>query len=195
MKQYIDKDAVVTEIEKRISSLESIGSENYLHDNSKEQYAMLVTLKSLKFSINSLETKEVDSIWHDARKTIPEDSSNQIICIKEDDLAVATVGKLVHGTKKWAYLHDLLNISNVQAKEVDLRKIMNKQVELIKAEIEKRLDTLYDELPDGNKVIYVGVTASEANITGKYTALESLLDYINSLDMQERTKELLKILE
>ena len=145
--------------------------------------------------LKSLETKEVDSIWHDARKTIPEDSSNQIICIKEDDLAVATVGKLVHGTKKWAYLHDLLNISNVQAKEVDLRKIMNKQVELIKAEIEKRLDTLYDELPDGNKVIYVGVTASEANITGKYTALESLLDYINSLDMQERTKELLKILE
>ena len=128
----------------------------------------------------------MDSIWHDARKTIPEDSSNQIICIKEDDLAVATVGKLVHGTKKWAYLHDLLNISNVQAKEVDLRKIMNKQVELIKAEIEKRLDTLYDELPDGNK---------EANITGKYTALESLLDYINSLDIQERTKELLKILE
>lgn len=58
---------------------------------------------------------------------------------------------------------------------------MNKQVELIKAEIEKRLDTLYNELPDGNKVIDVGVTASEANITGKYTALESLLDYINSL--------------
>ena len=138
MKQYIDKDAVVTEIEKRISSLESIGSENYLHDNYKEQYAMLVTLKSLKFSINSLETKEVDSIWHDARKTIPEDSSNQIICIKEDDLAVATVGKLVHGTKKWAYLHDLLNISNVQVKEVDLtdRKVdwspSKKQMESLK---------------------------------------------------------------
>ena len=67
---------------------------------------------------------------------------------------------------------------------------MNKQVELIKTEIEKRLDTLYDELPDGNKAIYVGVTASEANITGKYTALESLLDYINSLQEEPVIEDL-----
>lgn len=63
------------------------------------------------------------------------------------------------------------------------------KVELIKAEVEKRLDTLYDELPDGNKVIYVGVTASEANITGKYTALESLLDYIKSLQEEPVNKD------
>ena len=69
-----------------------------------------------------IDIKEVDSIWNDARKTIPEDSSNQIISIKEDDLAVVTIGKLVRGTKKWAYLKDLLNISNVQVKEVDLEK-------------------------------------------------------------------------
>ena len=191
MTHYIDKDALVAEIEKKINYYEEAFNNPAFANYeacliAKGKYRKLLDI--LQF-INALEVKEVDSIWHDARKTIPEDSSNQIICIKEDDLAVATVGKLVHGTKKWAYLHDLLNISNVQAKEVDLRKIMNKQVELIKAEIEKRLDTLYDELPDGNKVIYVGVTASEANITSKYTALESLLDYINSLDMQERTKQ------
>ncbi len=60
MKEYIDKTAVKAEIEKRIASLESIGSENYLHDNYPEQYAMLVTLKSLKFSLDTLEVKEVN---------------------------------------------------------------------------------------------------------------------------------------
>lgn len=60
MKEYIDKTAVKAEIEKRIASLESIGSENYLHDNYPEQYAMLVTLKSLKFSLDTLEVKEVE---------------------------------------------------------------------------------------------------------------------------------------
>lgn len=60
MAQYIDKFAVVAEIERRIASLEGTGSEGYLHDKYPEQYAMLVTLKSLKFSINALEVKEVD---------------------------------------------------------------------------------------------------------------------------------------
>jgi hypothetical protein len=60
MRQYIDKAVVVAEIEKRIASLEGIGSENYLHDNYPEQYAMLMTLKSLKLSIDTLEVKEVD---------------------------------------------------------------------------------------------------------------------------------------
>ena len=58
--QYISKSALVAEIERRIASLESIGSENYLHDNCPVQYAMLVTLKSLKFSINTLKVKEID---------------------------------------------------------------------------------------------------------------------------------------
>ena len=60
MAHLIDKDALVAEIERRIASLESFGSENYLHDNCPEQYAMLVTLKSLIFSIDTLEVKEVD---------------------------------------------------------------------------------------------------------------------------------------
>lgn len=60
MAQYIDKDAVVAEIYRRIALLESIGSEAILHDNYPVQYAMLATLKSLNFSINSLEMREVD---------------------------------------------------------------------------------------------------------------------------------------
>lgn len=60
MVRYVDLDKIVAEIERRIASLESNGSENYLHDNYPKQYAMLVTLKSLKFSIDTLEVKEVD---------------------------------------------------------------------------------------------------------------------------------------
>ena len=60
MKQYISKSAVVAAIERRIASLESIGTEDYLHDIFPKQYAMLVTLKSLKLSIDKLEVKELE---------------------------------------------------------------------------------------------------------------------------------------
>jgi hypothetical protein len=73
----------------------------------------------------SLEVKEVENfIWNNSRTTVPEDSTNQIICIKEDGLAVSTIGKIVNGTVKWAYLDDLLNTNsfNVEVKEVDLEK-------------------------------------------------------------------------
>ena len=114
--KLIDKDALVAEIGKRIKEIDEIGT--YLSPKG--------VLTNLLCHINTLEVKEVDSIWNDARKTIPEDSSNQIICIKEDDLAVATIGKFVRGTKKWAYLNDLLNISNVQVKEMNLEKEFDK---------------------------------------------------------------------
>jgi len=68
-----------------------------------------------------LTVKEKNFIWKNARTTVPEDSTNQIICIKEDGLAVSTVGKIVNGTIKWAYLDDLLNTNsfNVEVKEME----------------------------------------------------------------------------
>lgn len=113
--KLIDKDRVVTEIE------EIYQETNYEPFTDKVLGKRIVCKKMLDF-LDTIETKEAASIWNNARKTIPEDSSNQIICIKEDDLAVATIGKLVHGTKKWAYLNDLLNISNVETKDVNLEK-------------------------------------------------------------------------
>lgn len=117
---------VVTRCEEHSDYVENVffskeKAENYCKqfEGNEDAYGRDITEIEVDYP---LEVKEVDSIWNDARKTIPEDSSNQIICIKEDDLAVATVGKLVHGTKKWAYLHDLLNISNVQVREVDFEK-------------------------------------------------------------------------
>lgn len=55
----------------------------------------------------------------------------------------------------------------------------------IVAEIERRTDELYDLLPDASKVENGMITISEACNTGKYTALESFKDYIDTLEVKE----------
>lgn len=53
------------------------------------------------------------------------------------------------------------------------------------AEIERRLDELYNLLPDASKVENGSITTSEACNTGKYTALESFRSYINTIEVKE----------
>lgn len=53
------------------------------------------------------------------------------------------------------------------------------------AEIESRLDELYDLLPNASKVENGSITTSEACNTGKYTALESFRRFINTLEVKE----------
>lgn len=53
------------------------------------------------------------------------------------------------------------------------------------AEIDKRLDELWDLLPNASDVIKDNYTKEEANITGKYTALESFENFINTLEVEE----------
>lgn len=116
--KLIDKDKVVAEIERRKKELIE------LSNDFANQWAC-GSLDNILSFLNTFEVKEVNSIWNDARKTIPEDSSNQIICIKEDGLAVLTVGKIVNGTKKWAYLNDLVDTDNfnIEVEESDLNPI------------------------------------------------------------------------
>ena len=117
MEQYIPKDALVAEIERmKVDAIQF----------PFEEYGTVGTCNKLLSFLDTLEVKEINNVWHDKRKTIPEDGSEQIICIKEDGLAVLTSGKIVNGTIKWAYLGDLLNINiNVEVKEVDLEKELN----------------------------------------------------------------------
>ena len=118
MKQYIDKSALVAEIEKELNTTKKYSTE---YVNGKK-YA----LKKILSFLDTLEAKEINNVWHDTRRTIPEDGSEQIICIKEDGLAVSTVGKIVNGTIKWAYLDDLLYTDSFlmlkEVKEKDLEK-------------------------------------------------------------------------
>lgn len=53
------------------------------------------------------------------------------------------------------------------------------------AEVERRLEELYKLLPDASKVENGMITISEACNTGKYTALESFKDYVNTLEVKE----------
>ena len=53
------------------------------------------------------------------------------------------------------------------------------------AEIERRMDDLYDYLPDASKVENGKITISEACNTGKYTSLESFRNYIDTLEVKE----------
>lgn len=129
--KLIDKAAVVAEIEDKIKKYTLRGEESdFLQDGSAKYWGgVLSCLNEIHSYLNTLEVKEENFIWNNARTTVPEDSTNQIICIKEDGLAVSTVGKIVNGTIKWAYLDDLLNINsfNVEVKEVDLEKIIKEE--------------------------------------------------------------------
>jgi hypothetical protein len=53
------------------------------------------------------------------------------------------------------------------------------------AEIEKRLDELWDLLPNASDVVKDNYTKDEANITGKYTALESFSKFLDTLEVKE----------
>ena len=145
MKEYIDKSALVAEIEKRKQELHPTDTHK-MQVGEKIDRDVLMWLNALtwvKNLIDTLEVKEIDNVWHDTRRTIPKDGSEQIICIKEDGLAVSTVGKIVNRTIKWAYLDDLLNISNVQVKEVDLEK-----------EISNYLDNHNLNIQDGGRIVF-----------------------------------------
>ena len=53
------------------------------------------------------------------------------------------------------------------------------------AEIEKRTDELWALIPDGEKVVSDKHTKEDAFNLGKYTALESLDNFIDTLEVKE----------
>ena len=79
-------------------------------------------IEAIGMAVKALQEEPVSEVWYDARKSVPENSISQIICIKEDGLAIATEGRIVSGTIKWAYLSDLLNLDNSCNFEKNLQK-------------------------------------------------------------------------
>lgn len=53
------------------------------------------------------------------------------------------------------------------------------------AEINKRLEELWDLIPNAIKVENDNITTSEACTLGKYTSLESFRDYIDTLEVKD----------
>ena len=64
--------------------------------------------------------------------------------------------------------------------------------ELIKQEIEKRLSSLWDLIPEGEKVLKDDFTKDNANNLGKYTELESLLNFIDSISEESVSEDKLE---
>jgi hypothetical protein len=54
-----------------------------------------------------MEVKSIESIWYDARRTLPEDDGSEILCLEDGGYARIGKGKLLNGTTKWAYVKDL----------------------------------------------------------------------------------------
>ena len=64
-----------------------------------------------------------------------------------------------------------------------MEQYINKSILI--AEIERKLDELYKLLPNASKVENGTITISEASNTGKYTALESFRNYIDTIEVKE----------
>lgn len=58
--------------------------------------------------------------------------------------------------------------------------------ELINNEIERRINNLWHLLPEGERVLQDNFTKDDANNLGKYTELESLLRFIDSLPEESK---------
>jgi len=67
---------------------------------------------------------------------------------------------------------------------------MSNKVQLIKQEIERRMNNLWYLIPEGEKVLKDDFTKNDANNLGKYTALESLLQFIDSLSEEPASEDL-----
>ena len=133
--ELIDKGVLVAEIDKRIEQLTDASFDSMIGKN----------LIEIKDFLDTIEVKEANNIWYDAKKTVPEDSTKQIICVKEDGLAIVTVGKIANGTVKWTYLNNLLKLpSNIEVKEIDFG-----------TEVYKYIDEHFNVYDDRNQTLQI----------------------------------------
>lgn len=136
-----DKEKIREEVQRLMNELIQEKQKGY---GSDVDDACILELQNVLTYIDSLqeESSETSNVWFDARNSVPEDSTNQIICIKEDGLAVATVGKIVSGTTKWAYLGALLQVVNKETykglSENQCRKLIDTAFELGKEAIKDK---------------------------------------------------------
>lgn len=100
MKQYIDKSAVVAEINKVLNSYDP-------NEITSGRYALVRLLSFL----DTLEVKETGTVWHSFDEVLPQQGSD--ICVYWDRDEIITTGIWEESEKpkyasKWAYTSDLL---------------------------------------------------------------------------------------
>jgi hypothetical protein len=75
MAQYIDKDAVITEMKRRISNLEQLGDRNFIETHFNEQFRFIEAYEGIIDFVNTLEVKEVDlkkevELWMQSKPSV-----------------------------------------------------------------------------------------------------------------------------
>ena len=110
MKQYINKSAVVVEIDRRIQF--------FTEESGNSNSDIVIALFGLKYFIDTLEVKEIDNIWHDASEELPVMHRRVLLYTEEGtvmqgmqdggswvlDVWVPKFPKIL----KWCYLSDII---------------------------------------------------------------------------------------
>ena len=141
MEEYIKKSALVAEIERFIKKNELYLSENASDAVRFQKTGAYSVLNDFLHFIDTLEVKEIQeesvSIWHDPSKETPIQGLNILMIRKEECSDFPPIAGCFHGTNsrldgrnwgyyngfcyneiepplKWAYIDDILKLSNVQ---------------------------------------------------------------------------------
>ena len=109
--ELIDKAAVVAEIERLRKSFKVISVASPSRDTTLENIAKAALCRQILSFLDTLEVKEVDSVWHNASE-IPKGAGDKEILVQFADshasvLEIDDWEYLDHQTK-WAYLKDLI---------------------------------------------------------------------------------------
>lgn len=152
MKQYIDKSALVAEIEKLMNHFKTCQTLNSYEDGLKE--GRLIGYEDALDKINSLEIKEMCDIWHDVSER-PELEQPLLIVMNgtykdfRNRYRIGCYGKrgndipnwVIDGCysdsfiSKWCYISDILQQDIIETKEVDLERDVVDYIEQHKREL------------------------------------------------------------
>lgn len=175
MAHLIDKDALVAELNKRITDapINNIGHQRVWAYND------------VKDIIKTLEVKE----------PVSEDLEKEVDSFLDDPV----FGNLINRNAGIALARHFAQWSLEQVKKSDISQPVaetcKEKVDFLTeedlekaalvAEIERRTDELWALIPDGEKVISDKHTKEDAFNLGKYTALESFGKFIDTLEVKE----------
>lgn len=127
MAQYIDKSAIVAEIERRLEVIANASSENN-RELAAIQGAQQYELINLIQFLNTLEVKEIDSVWNNASDFPKAEAGRSVLLIEDNGhaelLKSPSAERLFYfrptNLKMWAYVDELLSITaHFEVKKVD----------------------------------------------------------------------------
>ena len=156
MEQYISKSALLAEIERLVNNYDkALDYEAALEDvrdfidslEVKKSAELQHVDETCKENGNSLTQEPVSNVWHDAQTEQPQAKEKILATNEYGDCEVDYAINMALYWKrviKWAYIEDLLNLSNVQ------RTVKNSK-ELASEDLEKAAVEAFKQIVDSDK--------------------------------------------